>query len=67
MDHLKQVFLNAFESFLKQVLSNAFESFLCVSILMELSVFCLGEKQGMLANNECNSWYNRVVNFLASV
>ena len=27
------------------------------------AVFCLGEKQGMLVNDECSSWYNRVGNF----
>ena len=29
-------------------------------------VFCLGEKQCMLVNDECSSWYNRVGNFLLS-
>ena len=29
------------------------------------TVFCLEEKQGVLVNNECSSWYNRVGNFLA--
>ena len=24
-------------------------------------VFYLGEKQGMTVNNDCSSWYNRVV------
>ena len=28
------------------------------------TAFCLGEKQGMLANDECSSWYNRVGDFL---
>ena len=31
------------------------------------AVFDLGEKQGMLVNNECSSWYNRVGDFLMSV
>ena len=28
------------------------------------TAFCLGEKQGMLVNGECSSWYNRVGDFL---
>ena len=31
------------------------------------TAFCLGEKHGMLVNNECSSWYNRVGNFLVSI
>ena len=31
------------------------------------TAFCSGEKQGILANDECSSWYNRVGNFLVSV
>ena len=27
------------------------------------AVFCLGEKQDMLVNDECSSWYNRVGNY----
>ena len=26
-------------------------------------MFCLGEKQGMMLNNECSSWYNRLGDF----
>ena len=29
--------------------------------------FCLGEKQSMLVNKECSSWYNRVADFWVSV
>ena len=28
------------------------------------TALCLGEKQGMLVNDECSSWYNRVGDFL---
>ena len=28
------------------------------------TAFCLGEKEGMLVNVECSSWYNRIGNFL---
>ena len=27
------------------------------------TAFCLGEKLGILVNNECSSWYNRVDDF----
>ena len=36
-------------------------------LLSWIKLFCLGEKQGMLVNNECRSWYNRVGDFLLSV
>ena len=26
--------------------------------IFDKAVFCLAEKQGMLANDECSSWYN---------
>ena len=29
--------------------------------------FCSGEKQGMLGNDECSSWYNKVGDILVSV
>ena len=48
LDCLKQVFL-----------PDAFEAFLHSSIF-DKAVFCLGEKQGMLVNDECSSWYNTV-------
>ena len=52
-----------FLDFLKTVIPpDAFKAFLCGSIF-DKSAFCLGEKQGMLVNNECSSWYNRVGNF----
>ena len=31
------------------------------------AVFCLGEKQAMLVNNECSSWYNRAGDIAMSV
>ena len=45
---------------------NAFETFLLGSIF-DKTVFCLGEKEAMLVNDECSSWYNREGNFLVSV
>ena len=45
---------------MKQVLtSEAFEAFIHGSIF-DKAAFCLGEKQGMLVNDECSSWYNKV-------
>ena len=50
--------------YMKQILNpEAFEAFNHSSIF-DTSVFCLGEKQGMLLNDECSSWYNRVGDFL---
>ena len=40
----------------------AFEAFLYDSIF-DITPFYLGEKQGMLVNDECSSWYNRIGNF----
>ena len=52
---------------MKQILTpEAFEAFKHSSIF-DKAVFCLGEKQGMLINDECSSWYNRVGDFLMSV
>ena len=45
--------------YLKQVLPQAFEAFLCSSIF-DKALFCLGEKQNMLVNDECSSRYSRV-------
>ena len=45
---------------------DAFETFLHGSIL-DKTAFCLGEKQGMLVNDEYSSWYNRVGDFLVSI
>ena len=39
------------------------QGFLCGSIFKQ-TAFCLGEKQGILVNNECSSCYSRVGNFL---
>ena len=56
-----------FWDYMKQVLtSEGFEAFIHGSIL-DKAVFCLGEKQGMLVNDECSSWYNIVGDFLMSV
>ena len=53
-----------FVDYLKQVLlPDALETFLHSSIF-DKAVFCLGEKLGMLVNDECSSWYNRVGDFL---
>ena len=41
---------------------NAFEAFIHGSIF-DKTVFCLGEKQGMLVSYEYSSWYNRVGDF----
>ena len=42
----------------KQVLlPGTLEAFLCSSIFSK-AVFCLGEEQGRLVNNEFGSWYN---------
>ena len=35
--------------------------------VLDKTVFCLGEKQGMIVNNDCSLWYNRVGVFLMSV
>ena len=35
------------------------EAFLCGSIFNE-TAFYFGEKQGMLVNDDCSFWYNRV-------
>ena len=44
----------------------AFEAFNYSSVFDNI-MLCLGEKQGMMINDECSSWYNRVGNFLISV
>ena len=44
--------------------------FICTqhpSNIFNKAVFCLGEKQGMLVNDECSLWYNRVGNLLILV
>ena len=35
--------------------------------LINYAFICLGEKEGMLINDECSSWHNRVGNFLVSI
>ena len=42
------------------------EAFLHGSIF-DRTAFCFGEKQGMLVNDECSRWCNRVGNFLVSI
>ena len=55
LDYMEQTLtLGAFKAFNHSRIFNKF-------------VFCLGEEQGMLINDECSSWYNRVGNFLMSV
>ena len=52
---------------MKQILAlEAFKAFNNSSIF-DKAVFCLGEKQGMLINDECSPCYNRVGDFLISV
>ena len=52
---------------MKQVLTlKAFEAFTHGTIF-DKAVFCWGEKQSMLVNDECSSWYNKVGDFLMSV
>ena len=52
-----------FLDYLKKVFPpDAFKAYLCGSVFDKI-VFCLGEKQDVLVNNECSSWYNRVGGF----
>ena len=44
-------------------LPNAFETFLHGNIFNKTD-FCFGETEGILINDECSSWYNRVGDFL---
>ena len=46
--------------------SSAFEAFSHGSIF-DKAVFCLGQKQGMLVNDECSSLNSRVGDFYMSV
>ena len=56
-----------FLDYLKRVLtSDAFETFSRGNIF-DKTTFCLGEKQGLLINDECGSWYNSVGDFLWSI
>ena len=56
-----------FFDYLRQVLtSDAFEAFSHGSIV-DKALLCLGQKQGMLVNHECSSWYSRVGDFFMSV
>ena len=43
-----------------------FETLVIVAFLKK-KFFCLDFKQGILINDECSSWYNRVGDFLVSV
>ena len=55
LDYLKQVLLpDAFEDFMHRRVFNK-------------TVLCLGEKQGMIVNNDCSSWCNRVDDILMSI
>ena len=67
VEHVLFELHHIFVDYLKQVLlPDAFEAFVCSSPFNK-SVFCLGEKQGMLLNDECSSWYNREGEYLLSV
>ena len=35
----------------------------CHGCISDKVVLCSGDKQGMLVNNECSSWYSRVGDF----
>ena len=48
------------------LLPDEFEAFMHHRVFNKM-VFCLGEKQGMIINNGCSSWYNRIGDFLMSV
>ena len=48
------------------LLPDTFQDFVHRSIL-DKKVFCLGENQGMIVNDDCSLWYNRVGDFLMSV
>ena len=45
------------------LLPDAFVDFMCHSVLDKM-VFCSGEKQDMIVNDHCSSWYNRVGDFM---
>ena len=45
-----------------KIIPDAFETFLHSNIFAK-TAFCFGEKEGMLVNNDCSSWYNRVGDF----
>ena len=56
-----------FFGYMKQILTpEAFDVFIDSSIF-DKAVFCLGEKQDMLINDEDSSWYNEIGDFLMSV
>ena len=55
-----------FEHLRQLLLPEAFNTFLCSRVFDKAS-FCLWEMKGMLANNECSSYYGRVGDFLMSV
>ena len=58
-DSQRQIFVD----YLKKVLLlDIFEAFLHSSTFNK-AVLCLGGKQGMLVNDGCSSWYNRVGDF----
>ena len=62
-DSQRQNFLD----YMKHILTlEAFEAFNHSSIF-DKAVFCLDEKQGMLINDECSSWYDSVGDILMSV
>ena len=62
-DSQRQIFLNHMKQILTQETFEVFNN----SSIFNKAVFCLGEKQGMLINDDCSSWYNRVGDFLMSV
>ena len=56
-----------FLDYLKQLLlPDVFEDFVHHSAF-DKTVFYLGEKQGMIINDDCSLWYNKVGDILMSV
>ena len=43
--------------------SSLIDKLFSVILVYMHATFCLGEKEGMLANDECSPWYNKVGDF----
>ena len=56
----KYVFVTSSKSFFRIHLK------LFCSSTFDTAASCLGEKQGVLVNNECSSWYNSIGDFVAT-
>ena len=56
-----------FYNCLKGVITKeAYDTFNSASVF-DKSVFCLGEKQGLIVSDECSNWYNEVGSFMMSI